>query len=106
MYDYDRRASTFDFNIHLAQKLGVTAAVALSSASKAFVDGRQLGLISSIEVRVTAKEVLPQVRIGVVEGLSREVFERLSPPLQKTARQVVADLRRFPTVEVVCPQFL
>jgi hypothetical protein len=107
MYDYDRRASSFEFNVRLSQKLGVEgAAMALSSVSKAFVDGQQLGLISSIEVRVMAKESLPQVRVGVLEGLSRDGFSRSSASIQKSARRVVADLRRFPTVEVVCPDYL
>ncbi len=99
--------ASFEFNVRLSQKLGVAgAATALSSVSKAFVDGQQLGLISSIEVRVTAKELLPQVRVGVLEGLSRDGFARSSAAIQKSARQVVADLRRFPTVEVVCPVYL
>lgn len=108
MYDYDRRASSFEFNINLVQKFGVAgAAMALGSLSKVFVDGQQLGLISSIEVSVTANDSIPQrVKVGVLEGLSRDAFDRSAPTIRETARRVVADLRRFPTIEVVCPGYL
>lgn len=107
MYDYDRRASKFDFTLSVSQKQAAVGLTALSPLAKLFVDGQQLGLISSIEVKITSASALPQrFRVGVLEGMRQEAFDASSERVRRTARTVVAELRRFPVIEVVCPEYL
>lgn len=106
MYDYDPCTSSFEFTLRMAQSRDGKGAVHLTPISKIVVDGQQLGLISSIELRASAQSNLPKLRVGVLEGLMQEGFERSSAELKKSAREVVAQLRRFPLVELVTPEYL
>ena len=99
MYDYDRRA-TFNLQVQAGQ------AAPLGQLTKVFVDGKQLGLISSLEMKVTASNRDQYVRIGVLEGFPDHAWAKTPEDTRRTAREVVAQLRRFPYVEVVCPEFL
>jgi len=99
MHDYDR-TPTFDL------KITAGASMPLGQLTKLFVDGEQLGLISSIEMKVTADNRDQYMRIGVLEGLSAEGWAASSENVKKTARTVIAKLQRFPLVRVVCPDYL
>ncbi len=74
--------------------------------TKLFVDGEQIGLISSIELKVVMSDVFPRLSIGVLEGLSQESWESLDPGIRECTKSNVEKLRRFPNVTVVCPEYL
>lgn len=86
--------------------LGVERSGLLHPKFKALVNGTQVGLISSIEVKQGMLTPIPEVRVSVLQGLSHEQFKQYSDSVKKSARQTVEELRRFPNVTVVCPEYL
>lgn len=71
--------------------------------SKVFVNGRQIGLISSLEIKVKADEVFPQIIVRLGEGFTREMADGCSDDLRNAARKYIAELRRFPFVQIESP---
>lgn len=102
MYDYDRRPQKRSFNLQIHAGVGMP----LGQLTKLFVDGEQLGLLTSLEMRVTASNRDQFLRIGVLEDFTPEAWARCSADLQRNARKVIAKLREFPVIEVVCPEFI
>ena len=105
MYDYDRRP-TFDLTLHMGYDTVNGSGVALLPKTKLFVAGRQLGLISSVELKVGMASLAPRLRVGVLEGFSKEAWSKGSDRLRQAAVQVVSELRQFPWVDVVCPEYI
>ncbi len=104
MYDYDRRiakTSTPKFDLRLSSGL-----VPHKHLMRVFVDDDQLGLLSSVQVKVSSYNSLMEIRVGLLEGLSREAWDASSPQVQETARRTAAKLRSFPTIILSCPEYI
>jgi hypothetical protein len=78
----------------------------LTPLTKLFVDGEQLGLISSIELKASSGDFLPAVRIGILEDISEAAYKGVSQGIKDSVKSTVQKLRRFPNVTVVCPEYL
>jgi len=105
-YDYDRRLAAVSivkkgmFDIRLA-----TGALP-THLLRVFVDDEQIGLLTSFQLKSSALHSLMEIRIGLLEGFSREAWEGCSPGLKESARKAAARLRSVPTVILSCPDYL
>ncbi len=106
MYNYDRRKILpFD----LSFRVGVSnegPLRLLQSKFVASVDGVQVGLLDTIEVKANTSTFLPEVKISLFQRISAQDWEKASPELKKAARETVSKLRRCPNVMLVCPEYL
>lgn len=73
---------------------------------KLFRDGRQLGCITSIDLHMTTAHILPDIRVGIVEGMTEAAYKKTSEAVKRSIRDTVDALRQFPYVQVVTPSFL
>lgn len=107
-YDYDRSVkvatpSPRDGKFDIRLSSGVLPTQHLL---RVFIDDDQLGLLSSCQIKASMHQSLMEIRIGLLEGLSREAWEGCSPGLKESARKTAARLRSFPTVVLSCPEFI
>lgn len=71
--------------------------------TKLFVNGKQIGLISSFEIKVRTDEVFPQIVVRIGEGFTKETADGCSDDLKNAAQRYIAELRRFPFVHIESP---
>lgn len=71
--------------------------------SKVFVNGKQIGLISSLDIQVRADEVFPKIVVRIGEGVTKEMVPGCSADLKAAAQRYIAELRRFPFIQVESP---
>lgn len=70
---------------------------------RVLINGKQVGLISSLEIKLNANEAFPQVIVRIGEDLTKEMASQCSVDLKTAARKYIDELRRFPFIQVESP---
>lgn len=74
-----------------------------SVLGKLLVNGKQVGLISYFEIKLSSDQAFPEVLVHVCGGLPKEAKAACSDLLKARARECIAELRRFPFVRIESP---
>jgi len=70
---------------------------------KLLVNGKQIGLISYFEVKLSSDKLFPEVLVHICGGLPKDAKEACSDLLKVRARECIAELRKFPFVRIESP---
>jgi hypothetical protein len=71
--------------------------------AKVYVDDRQVGCISSLEMKVSADEVLPSIVVRFAEGLGPDQAKNLEGHIKEAISGWVDQLKAFPFIQVESP---
>ena len=76
-----------------------------SSVLRLFVDGEQLGAVSSLKLDTEKLDVVvPAVEVDVASDLDADAMEQMSSELRESMVRTVGALRGFRCVEVRAPE--
>lgn len=75
-----------------------------SVISKVYAGERQIGVLSSLDMRLSVDAPLPQITARFAEGMPKTTFTTCSDRMQVSVREYAHMLRRFPFVKVETPE--